>query len=145
MATLQSRKIEPISCRLWIGVSGFESQSSYYPSADRGQFSALCLSFLSYKMKIDAKRCWEDESSYFIFRTWKSTWCRKYSEQRPSYRVGNEAQKNQVNSSSGQEAALEKKQKEATHDITTHCLLHHRKEEMLPSQREPEDRAVATH
>lgn len=94
MATLQSRKIEPISCRLWIGVSGFESQSSYYPSADRGQFSALCLSFLSYKMKIDAKRCWEDESSYFIFRTWKSTWCRKHSEQRPSYRVGNEAQKN---------------------------------------------------
>ena len=51
MATLQSRKIEPLSCRLWIGLSGFESQSSYYPSADCGQLSALCLSFLSYKMK----------------------------------------------------------------------------------------------
>lgn len=50
--------------------------------------SVLCASaFLATKWR-STPSCWRDENSYFIFRTWKSTWCRKYSEQRPSYRVG---------------------------------------------------------
>ena len=51
MVTLQSRIIQPLSCRLWIRVSGFESQISDYQTADLGQLTALCLSFLMYKMK----------------------------------------------------------------------------------------------